>query len=251
MSHTTPVYALPYPDETDSADVPRDIQALAQRIEAVLPNVGVPPGMGGDWYATVAPAGFLLCDGSAISRTTYATLFGVIGTTWGGGDGVNTFNLPDTRGRVLVGLSPGGAAEVNALGLNDGTAPAARRVRHSHTNSVTAAPSHNLSLPAHAHADNISFADAGHYHGGAQGGIMQWNDPNGSHRDPGAGSQFVDSGTTAYAYASLQRSGAVGNPTSVPAINGAVAVAIGGTVGTLGATVDAPSYVVVAKIVKT
>ena len=50
------------------------------------------------------PAGFLLCDGRAVSRTTYAALFGVIGTTYGSGDGTTTFNLPDLRGRVPVGV---------------------------------------------------------------------------------------------------------------------------------------------------
>lgn len=52
---------------------------------------------------STAPAGWLLCDGSAVSRATYATLFGVIGTTYGAGDGSTTFNLPDLRGRVVAG----------------------------------------------------------------------------------------------------------------------------------------------------
>ena len=51
-----------------------------------------------------APVGFLLCDGRAVSRTTYAALFAVIGTTFGSGDGSSTFNLPDMRGRVAVGV---------------------------------------------------------------------------------------------------------------------------------------------------
>ena len=50
-----------------------------------------------------APTGSLLCQGQAISRTTYAQLFSVIGTTYGSGDGKTTFNLPDMRGRVAVG----------------------------------------------------------------------------------------------------------------------------------------------------
>ena len=51
------------------------------------------------------PEGYLLCDGSEISRTTYATLFGVIGTTYGSGDGSTTFNLPNLKGKVPVGLN--------------------------------------------------------------------------------------------------------------------------------------------------
>lgn len=52
---------------------------------------------------TVAPASFLMCDGSAVSRTTYAALFATIGTTFGTGDGSTTFNVPDMRGRVAAG----------------------------------------------------------------------------------------------------------------------------------------------------
>lgn len=52
---------------------------------------------------TSAPAGFLSCDGSAVSRTTYSDLFTAIGTTWGSGDGSTTFNVPDLRGGFLRG----------------------------------------------------------------------------------------------------------------------------------------------------
>jgi microcystin-dependent protein len=88
---------------------------------------------------TAAPSGWLLCDGSAINRSTYATLFGIIGTTYGSGDGTTTFNLPDLRGRVAVGLSSGGASLVNALGNNDGRAANIRNVSHHHTYSRPAA----------------------------------------------------------------------------------------------------------------
>lgn len=53
------------------------------------------------------PDGFLTCDGSAVSRTTYAGLFAVISTTWGVGDGSTTFNLPDLRGRSIIGAGIG------------------------------------------------------------------------------------------------------------------------------------------------
>ncbi len=60
------------------------------------------------YAGTTAPAGYLACDGSAISRTTYANLFAVIGTTYGEGDGSTTFNLPDATDRVLWGASTPG-----------------------------------------------------------------------------------------------------------------------------------------------
>lgn len=55
------------------------------------------------WSSGTAPNGYLLCDGSAVSRTTYASLFAVVGTTWGSGNGTTTFNLPDFRDRFPVG----------------------------------------------------------------------------------------------------------------------------------------------------
>jgi microcystin-dependent protein len=51
-----------------------------------------------------APAGWLLCDGAAISRTTYAALFTAIGTKYGVGDGSTTFNVPNLKGKVPIGL---------------------------------------------------------------------------------------------------------------------------------------------------
>ncbi len=73
-----------------------------------LVNGGIPTGAGAPWYSNAAaPAGFLLCDGSAVSRATYAALFVVLGTTWGAGNGTTTFNLPDSRTRVLAGYSSG------------------------------------------------------------------------------------------------------------------------------------------------
>ena len=52
---------------------------------------------------TTVPSGYLECDGSAVSRTTYADLFSALGTTWGSGDGSTTFNIPDARGEFIRG----------------------------------------------------------------------------------------------------------------------------------------------------
>lgn len=87
---------------------------------------------------------FLLEDGRAISRTTYSALFALIGTTYGAGDGVNTFNIPDSRGRVTVGpdnmgTSAGAAGRVTS---NNG------RGNSAGVESVTLAIAN---LPAHTH----------------------------------------------------------------------------------------------------
>lgn len=59
------------------------------------------------WPAAAAPASWMLCDGSALSRTLYPALFAVLGTSWGAGDGSTTFNLPDARGRFVLGFGQG------------------------------------------------------------------------------------------------------------------------------------------------
>jgi len=68
------------------------------------------------WAPTTLPAGFLWCNGQAVSRTTYAVLFTAIGATYGAGDGSTTFNLPDLMGRTMVGVDAmGGASATNRI----------------------------------------------------------------------------------------------------------------------------------------
>tara|TARA_R100000234_G_scaffold116669_1_gene94018 strand:+ start:20 stop:979 length:960 start_codon:yes stop_codon:yes gene_type:complete len=64
---------------------------------------GVPVGSVFTFASATVPSGFLECNGAAISRSTYATLFAIIGTTHGSGDGSSTFNLPDLRGQFVRG----------------------------------------------------------------------------------------------------------------------------------------------------
>ena len=66
-------------------------------------NTNTPVGSISLFAGTTAPTGWLICDGSAVSRTTYANLFSVIGTTYGTGDGSTTFNIPNLKGKVPVG----------------------------------------------------------------------------------------------------------------------------------------------------
>lgn len=82
-----------------------------------------------------APAGFLLCDGAAYSRTAYSELFAVIGTTYGAGDGSTTFNVPNYTGRVLVGT--GGDYTLGATGGEaTHTLTASEMPRHAHSYGV-------------------------------------------------------------------------------------------------------------------
>lgn len=71
------------------------------------------------WGTTTAPTGWLLCDGSAVSRSTYSVLFGILGTTYGAGNGTTTFNLPNLKGKVPVGYNSS-ETEFDAIGETGG-----------------------------------------------------------------------------------------------------------------------------------
>jgi len=68
-----------------------------------------------DFAGPAAPAGWLMCDGTAVDRVTYADLFNIIGTTYGSGNGTTTFNVPDTRGRCTIGQGTGSGLSGRAL----------------------------------------------------------------------------------------------------------------------------------------
>lgn len=102
-----------------------------------------PAGVVITYAGSTAPEGWLLCDGSAVSRDTYATLFNVIGTTYGVGDGSTTFNLPDLSGRVVIGVSG-----THALASTGGS--------ETHTLTESELPAHSHIVPSHGHANDIT-----------------------------------------------------------------------------------------------
>lgn len=95
-----------------------------------------------DWPTEVVPTGFLECDGSAVSRTTYADLFSAIGTRYGAGDSVTTFNIPDRRGEGVRGWDHGAGRDLDVedrtnrgdgtTGDAVGTKQSAAMQRHAH-----------------------------------------------------------------------------------------------------------------------
>lgn len=81
-----------------------------------------------------APTGYLLCDGTAVSRTTYSDLFAIVGTTYGVGNGTTTFNVPDLRGRIPVGKNTGTFSTLGGTGgAETHTLTTAEMPSHSHT----------------------------------------------------------------------------------------------------------------------
>jgi microcystin-dependent protein len=103
-------------------------------------NSGAPIGMVTTFAGSTSPTGWLLCDGSAVSRTTYASLFTVVSTTYGAGDGTTTFNLPNLKGSIPVGRDSA-QAEFDVLGETGGakthTLTEAQMPSHIHTSSWT------------------------------------------------------------------------------------------------------------------
>lgn len=128
---------------------------------AMTDNV-TPTGVVLPYAGSAAPSGWLLCYGQAISRTTYANLFAAIGTSFGTGDGSTTFNVPDTRGRVLAGKDDMGGTAASRLtsGGSGVNGAALGAVGGAETHTLTSAQ-----IPAHTHAASSS-TDPGHTHTG-------------------------------------------------------------------------------------
>lgn len=114
----------------------------------------VPPGSVSAYAGVSVPGGWLHCDGSAIDRTIYADLFAAIGTTFGAGDGETTFNIPNLRGRNIIGLSSS-ETDFDVLGETGG------EKRHTLTIPEMPAHTHTITDVTHAH----TATDSGHTHG--------------------------------------------------------------------------------------
>ena len=124
------------------------------------PTGPVPTGGMVAWTTSSAPTGWLICDGSAVSRTTYADLYAVVGDTYGSGDGTTTFNLPNIKGRVVVGLDSADAA-FDALAETGGSA--------THTLNTAEIPAHTHTQDAHTHTANSAVDNAPHSHPASTG----------------------------------------------------------------------------------
>lgn len=100
-----------------------------QQLDASV-AIAAPPGALMAFAMNVAPSGWLRCDGTAVSRTTYASLFAAIGTLYGPGNGATTFNLPELRGEFLRGHDAGRGVDVGRV---IGSTQAGEIATHNHT----------------------------------------------------------------------------------------------------------------------
>jgi microcystin-dependent protein len=138
----------------------------------------VPAGVISQFAGASAPSGYLLCDGSAVSRTTYSALFAALNTTYGAGNGSTTFNIPNLQNRIPVGKGADVAFDV--LGETGGsktvTLSEANMAAHTHSGSTgnqSADHSHSGSTGTvsadHTHSGSTGTVSAGHTHDGTTG----------------------------------------------------------------------------------
>jgi microcystin-dependent protein len=125
---------------------------------------GVPSGTIMAFAGSTAPSGWLICDGSAVSRTTYSNLFSTVSTNYGAGNGSTTFNLPDLRGRTIFGMDNMGGTAANRLtttsGINANNTLGATGGSQSVTLSTTNLPSHNHTFSG----NTVTTSDNSHSH---------------------------------------------------------------------------------------
>jgi len=131
------------PLNTAVTSIDTNVNAAFEAVAAFVPS-----GVTFAYAGSSTPTGFLLCDGSAVSRTTYADLFTIIGTIYGVGDGSTTFNVPDITGRVIAGREAVSTRLTNAGSGIDGDSigDAGGSQTHTLTEAQLAEHDHNLTV---------------------------------------------------------------------------------------------------------
>ena len=143
---------LKYPQADGNAGEFLTTDGAGQLSFADVASSAFSSGMLMPYAGATAPTGWFLCYGQAVSRTTYADLFAVVGTTYGAGDGSTTFNLPDLRGRVIAGKDDMGGVSADRLtdqsGGLDGDALGDTGGAETHTLVEAELAAHTHSVPS-------------------------------------------------------------------------------------------------------
>jgi microcystin-dependent protein len=116
---------------------------------------------------------WLMCDGSAVSRTTYPSLFAIVGTTYGVGDGSTTFNLPDMRGRAVVGKDDMGGVAAGRITAGWGITLGGNAGAETHTLTTN-------EIPSHTHTHKRKYVTGGTTLGGDPNNLNSYTDTSGS-----------------------------------------------------------------------
>lgn len=152
---------------------PQGIQGIQGEVGPI--GIGIATGIISQFAGSVAPSGYLLCDGQSVSTTTFADLFAVIGYTYGGSDA--SFNVPNLQGRIPVGRDTA-QVEFDTLGEASGsktnTLVTANMAAHTHSGTTAA------ETQEHTHSGTTGTVSADHSHSGTTGDINQ----NHSHSGP-------------------------------------------------------------------
>lgn len=168
---------LQYTSDTNIPEGAIRYNRTSKKIEEYLSSSWEPAGQGHEapvgsmlfYPSDTPPTGWLICNGQAVSRTTYADLFTLLGTTFGTGDGSTTFNVPDARGRFALAKSSSGTG--STIGATGGSLDHTHTIAHTHEHDHTHTFAHTHTVPTHRHtiAHTHSFAHThtvpGHYHG--------------------------------------------------------------------------------------
>lgn len=170
------------------SSVPEAETGLAEALNDL--NAYLPVGSVAMFAGLTAPTGWLVCDGSLVSRTTYADLYATIGDAYGGGDGLTTFALPDLRGRIPAGV--GTDADFSPLGKTGGAKTHALTAQempsHAHDIAHThAGPSHTHTGPSHTHAIDHNHAAFTTASGGTHNHVLEMREAGGSIATVGKG----------------------------------------------------------------
>ena len=208
----------------------------------------MPSGLIMDYAGSSAPTGWLLCDGTSYSTTTYSTLFTAIAYTWGGSGG--SFNVPDLRNKMTIG-----AGASYSLGTSGGSATTtiatANLPAHNHAINDTG-HTHTVGITDPGHGHTVGISDPGHTHGGPGGNNYMVRNTSGAFFTGTTTANMSQASTTASATTGVSSTGATSSTTGITASGNSNTTGITTqNTGSGTAITTISPYAAVNKIIKT